>query len=104
MPKPATEHTRRANEVAAAPAGVERDWELDFADASRGLIAELPNGGVVTDAHGRVVFAAHEWRFAAPGTAAPDTVHPSLWRQMQLLGRTGLFEVQERIYQVRGMD
>ena len=35
---------------------------------------------------------------------APDTVHPSLWRQSQLTATDGLFEVVPGIYQVRGMD
>lgn len=34
-------------------------------------------------------------------TPAPDTVHPSLWRQSQLVLRDGLYKVTERIYQVR---
>ena len=35
---------------------------------------------------------------------APDTVHPSLWRQSSLTALQGLFEVTEGIYQVRGYD
>ena len=35
---------------------------------------------------------------------APDTVHPSLWRQARLNMYHGLFKVTERIYQVRGYD
>ena len=35
---------------------------------------------------------------------APDTVHPSLWRQSTLVARDGLFEVTDGIYQVRGLD
>ncbi|MET9314104.1 alkyl sulfatase dimerization domain-containing protein [Kribbella sp. NPDC003505] len=35
---------------------------------------------------------------------APDTVHPSLWRQSQLVARQGLFEVVDGIYQARGLD
>ena len=34
----------------------------------------------------------------------PDTVHPSLHRQTQLLTFHGLFEVCERVYQVRSAD
>jgi alkyl sulfatase BDS1-like metallo-beta-lactamase superfamily hydrolase len=34
----------------------------------------------------------------------PDTAHPSLWRQGQLVSRQGLYEVCEGIYQVRGLD
>ncbi|MGE3287470.1 MAG: alkyl/aryl-sulfatase [Pseudonocardia sp.] len=35
---------------------------------------------------------------------APDTVHPSLWRQSILCARQGLFEVTDGIYQIRGYD
>lgn len=34
----------------------------------------------------------------------PDTAHPSLWRQGQLVARQGLFEVVPGIYQIRGFD
>ncbi len=35
---------------------------------------------------------------------APETVNPSLWRQSQLNGISGLFKVTDRMYQVRGQD
>src|SRR3546814_5114865 len=39
------------------------------------------------------------------GTAAPDTVNPSLWRQARLNAIHGLFEVvPEKIWQLRGYD
>lgn len=38
------------------------------------------------------------------GSEAPQTVHPSLWRQGQLLIEDGLFEVATGIYQLRGFD
>ena len=34
----------------------------------------------------------------------PATVNPSLWRQAQLNAVNGLFQVTERVYQVRGLD
>jgi alkyl sulfatase BDS1-like metallo-beta-lactamase superfamily hydrolase len=34
----------------------------------------------------------------------PATVHPSLWRQARLNNVAGLFEVAERVVQVRGLD
>ncbi|MGB0099960.1 MAG: alkyl sulfatase dimerization domain-containing protein [Nocardioides sp.] len=72
----------------------------DFDDASRGLIAPLE--GPVRAEDGRVVWdnAAYEFLHGD----APDTVHPSLWRQSRLVATSGLFEVVEGIYQVRGMD
>ena len=36
--------------------------------------------------------------------SAPPSVNPSLWRQAQLLSRNGLFQVTDRIWQVRGFD
>ena len=38
------------------------------------------------------------------GEEAPETVNPSLWRQAQLNAIHGLFQVSDRVYQVRGMD
>jgi alkyl sulfatase BDS1-like metallo-beta-lactamase superfamily hydrolase len=35
---------------------------------------------------------------------APFTVHPSLWRQSQLIMQGGLFKLQDRLYQVRNLD
>ncbi len=35
---------------------------------------------------------------------APATVNPSLWRHAQLLSKHGLFQVSDRVYQVRGFD
>jgi alkyl sulfatase BDS1-like metallo-beta-lactamase superfamily hydrolase len=35
---------------------------------------------------------------------APDTVHPSLWRQSKLVSLQGLYEIVPGIYQARGLD
>ena len=37
-------------------------------------------------------------------SSIPDSVNPSLWRQGRLLSKAGLFQVADRIYQVRGID
>jgi alkyl sulfatase BDS1-like metallo-beta-lactamase superfamily hydrolase len=51
------------------------------------------------------VFRPHSWDgFVSLDTPAPDTVNPSLWRQLQLLTIGGLFQVVDRVYQVRGYD
>ena len=42
--------------------------------------------------------------FIKEDAAAPETVNPSLWRQSQLLMSAGLFQVTDRVYQVRGAD
>ncbi len=75
----------------------------DFDDARRGLIAPLPDGGRITDAAGSVVWDAAGFDWVNHGDC-PDTVHPSLRRQTQLLTLHGLFEVCERVYQVRSAD
>jgi len=77
------------------------DDERDFADAERGFIAPLVPG-VVRNAAGEVVWDVDSYSFLTG--EAPDTVHPSLWRQSALTARQGLFEVTEGIYQVRGLD
>ncbi len=74
----------------------------DFADAARGFIATLPDARI-RDANGRIV-----WNLGAYGfldrEQAPDTVNPSLWRIAQLNRLHGLFQVSEKIFQVRGFD
>jgi len=74
----------------------------DFDDAQRGFIAK-PNHGVVKGTDGRVVWDIDSFGFAE-AEEAPDTVNPSLWRQLRLLTIHGLFEVVPGIYQVRGLD
>lgn len=72
----------------------------DFDDATRGLIAA--GESAVTNDRGEVVWDNGAYAFL--GGDAPDTVHPSLWRQSTLTAVQGLFEVVEGIYQVRGYD
>jgi alkyl sulfatase BDS1-like metallo-beta-lactamase superfamily hydrolase len=100
--KPATETTRRVNDRARQQ--MHLDDKRDFAEARRGWIAPLPNGGVVRDAAGNTVMDAGSFAFVENGAAAPDSVNPGLWRQSQLECETGLFQVIDRIYQVRGYD
>lgn len=73
----------------------------DFTDADRGFIAAL-QPCVVKAADGRVVWDNDAYGFLTGD--APTTVHPSLWRQSQLVAKQGLYEVVEGIYQVRGLD
>ena len=74
----------------------------DFDNANRGFMGRL-SPGVIKTPDGRVVFVAEAFVTATTGNA-PDTVHPSLWRQSQLTAIHGLFEVTDGIYQIRGMD
>ncbi len=76
-----------------------------FEDATRGLVAPLPNDGVVKNDKGSVIWSLPDFDFLAGDSPAPETVNPSLWRQAQIMQRsTGLFKVTDGIYQVRGMD
>ena len=74
--------------------------DRDFEDARRGLVAPLE--GPVLGADGSVVWDNSTYDFLEG--EAPDTVHPSLWRQSRLAAIGGLFEVVPGIYQVRGLD
>jgi alkyl sulfatase BDS1-like metallo-beta-lactamase superfamily hydrolase len=73
----------------------------DFENADRGFLGRL-EPGVITGEDGHIVFDSDTWSFL--DVEAPDTAHPSLWRQAQLTAKQGLYEVTEGIYQVRGLD
>ncbi|MGV8965523.1 MAG: alkyl/aryl-sulfatase [Cellulomonas sp.] len=98
-PSRATDATRRSLEVAAEhlPMGDTQD----FTDADRGFIARSPDRQIRAD-DGRVVWDLDAYGFLTG--SAPDTAHPSLWRQGQLVAKDGLFEVVPGLYQVRGFD
>lgn len=72
-----------------------------FEDASRGWLAAI-EPPVIRDDAGKVVWDLTQFRFAEG--SAPDTVHPSLWRAAKLARKHGLFQVTDRVYQVRGYD
>jgi alkyl sulfatase BDS1-like metallo-beta-lactamase superfamily hydrolase len=74
----------------------------DFEDAARGFVGTLPKVEF-RNAEGRVIYSLEDYAFLA-GEQAPDTVNPSLWRQARLNMSNGLFQVTDRIYQVRGFD
>ncbi|MGD0827918.1 MAG: alkyl sulfatase dimerization domain-containing protein [Desulfobaccales bacterium] len=76
----------------------------DFEDARRGFIAPLPDNGVIRNQEGKPVWDLSGFSFIKEDAAAPETVNPSLWRQSQLLNYAGLFQVTDRVYQVRGAD
>ncbi|MGY8525562.1 alkyl/aryl-sulfatase [Paracidovorax citrulli] len=98
--KPATAQTAQSN----------RAWldklpfaETDDAEAARkGLIARFPQATIARDGGG-VAWDFNAYRFTTD-KAAPDTVNPSLWRLAQLNNEAGLFQVADKIYQVRGAD
>jgi alkyl sulfatase BDS1-like metallo-beta-lactamase superfamily hydrolase len=102
-PKPASSSTLEFNKNSTASL----PWsdKADFANAERGLIARLPNNGVIKDKNGKIVWDLSRFSaFIKDGAAAPDTVNPSLWRMSQLLMEAGLYEVVPGVYQVRGAD
>lgn len=96
-PKDATLHTRTAN----APVELGLD-PADFERAERGLVARHPTG-VIEGPFGPV-FDVNRYAFIERGSLNPETVHPSLWRQAQLNGIHGLFEVAPGVWQARGYD
>jgi alkyl sulfatase BDS1-like metallo-beta-lactamase superfamily hydrolase len=100
VPKDATPTTLAQNRAVldALPFGDAQDFE----DARRGFLGSLPEVEIKND-KGRVVWSLKEYAFLAE-EQAPPTVHPSLWRQARLNMHHGLFQVTDRIYQIRGFD
>ena len=75
----------------------------DFKNAQRGFIARGKD--IIKDADGNVVWDVQKFDFMQDlDKKAPPTVNPSLWRQMLLVNLTGLFKVNDHIYQVRNYD
>ena len=95
----ATEFTRRR--IAESAEGMPFHDRQDFEDAERGFVARAEVRQITAD-DGRVVWDLDAYAFL--DADAPDTAHPSLWRQGQLLVKDGLFEVVPGIYQLRGFD
>ena len=94
-----TDQTRAANaQMSQGLPWADREDE-DF--ASRGFIAQWDQPQIRA-ADGHVVWDFTAYNFLTPDV--PETVNPSLWRQARLLARAGLFQVSDRVYQVRGFD
>lgn len=100
MLKPASPHTCQAN--AAAAARLDFGDQSCFDDAQRGFVGSIPDARITTP-DGRVVWDLSAFAFLET-LQSPDSVHPSLWRQARLNRIHGLFQVCERLYQVRGFD
>lgn len=100
-PKPATEHTKRANAefLSGLPMGDRRDFD----DAARGFVATLDDP-VIRRADGHPIHDLTDHDFLKDSEDAPDTVNPSLWRHARVNNHHGLFEVIDGVYQVRGFD
>ena len=73
----------------------------DFAFADRGFLGTRADP-LIKRADGGVAWnlSAYDFLEGQP----PATVNPSLWRQAQLLSRHGLYQVSDRVWQVRGFD
>jgi len=73
----------------------------DFDNARRGFLGSLDEP--IRQEDGTVVWDPARYAFL-DGEAAPDSVHPSLWRHAKLNLEHGLFKVTDGVYQVRGFD
>jgi len=77
------------------------DDRADYDAARKGLVAAFE--GEVKNADGKVVWNTHQYDFLQQ-SQAPDSVNPSLWRMAQLNANAGLFQVTDKVYQIRGID
>ncbi len=98
-PKPPSAATIAVQQAAAAALPSEDGRDAAF--AARGFVASTADP-LIRDATGKTVWnmQGYDWMQGA----APASVHPSLWREVGLLRRHGLFEVAEGVWQVRGFD
>ena len=97
----------------ATPMTIKKNEEmyklLDFSDkreaefARRGLIAAV-DSLEIKNAAGEIVWSQAASNFLDESETAPDTANPSLWENAKNNHVTGLFEVTDGIYQVRGFD
>ncbi|WP_167555297.1 alkyl/aryl-sulfatase [Gottfriedia acidiceleris] len=95
----ATSFTKKAN--LAVYDSLNFDDRQDFLDANRGFIAPL-EAKIIKDDSGQVIWDIEQLNYL--NDTAPETVNPSLWRNAQLQAISGLFEVVEGVYQVRGQS
>src|SRR3546814_9500331 len=79
------------------------DDPRDEANATRGKLAEIPDGLIQT-ADGRIIWDRRPYAFL-DAREAPATLNPSPWRQARPSAVQGLFEVGPgALWQVRGYD
>ncbi len=100
-PAPGTVTKATAEANAKVAAALPLNDPSDFADATRGRLAQI-DGGIIRNAKGEVVWDANSYAFLKG--EAPASVNPSLWRQSKLNAEHGLFEVTPGVYQFRGYD
>lgn len=97
--KPASPATVAAQKAAAATLPQEDGRDAEF--AQRGFIATRTDP-IIRNAAGKPVFNLAAYDFVTG--PAPATVNPSLWREMTLLRKHGLYKVSDGVWQVRGFD
>lgn len=87
--------------VLAQPTPMNPDDRRDFEFARRGWMGSAAEP-LIKDARGGVTWnlKAYDWAMGP----RPETIHPSLYRNLQLLTLNGLFKVADGVYQVRGFD
>lgn len=98
-PKPASAATLAAQQAVAA--ALPQEDGRDAAFAAQGFMASNTDP-LIRDASGKAVWnmAAYDW-VQGP---APASVNPSLWREVGLLRKHGLYAVADGVWQVRGFD
>ncbi|TWD89616.1 alkyl sulfatase BDS1-like metallo-beta-lactamase superfamily hydrolase [Neobacillus bataviensis] len=96
---PASSFTKQLNEAVYHSLNFED--RQDFEDAQRGLIAPFDFNIFKSDT-GEVLWDTDIVEFLRD--SAPETVNPSLWRNSQLQSISGLFQVVDGVYQVRGLS
>lgn len=96
---PASVITVERQKAFAASLPVEDRQDFDFAD--KGFMGSRVDPLIKRD-DGQPAWNLAAYDFLK--AEAPATVNPSLWRQARLLSKHGLFQVSDRVYQVRGFD
>jgi alkyl sulfatase BDS1-like metallo-beta-lactamase superfamily hydrolase len=96
---PASTITTEKQKAFAATLPLADHQDFDFAD--RGFLGTRADP-LIRREDGQVAWNLAAYDFLKG--PAPATVNPSLWRQAQLLSKHGLFQVSDRVWQVRGFD
>jgi alkyl sulfatase BDS1-like metallo-beta-lactamase superfamily hydrolase len=84
-----------------AAAGPDFSDRQDYAFAERGFVGTRADPKILA-VDARLVWDLTAYDFLKG--PAPASVNASLWRQSQLLAKSGLFEVTKGVWQVRGFD
>ena len=108
QPKEATAITKQLHEKAYS-ALPDKSGALpgsqDLKNARQGMYEKLPLPAVTSQDGTKTIWDVSRYAFLTDlGKKAPHSVHPSLWRQAQLVMQGGLFKLRDRLYQVRNLD